>query len=225
MQQVWGTGQFLGPFVPTTTSTDSGMACVARFERHGASPAAAYAIIRMAAATEVRGLCPAVHAPSLVLHRRDDVLVSPANSRYLAEHLPAARYAELEGVDHAPWVGDSEPFFAEVDQFLSSDHPPLSGPARLLQTSPLVPASTSPPAPRCAFRAAISCSCSLRPGHPAAPGAPDQHGTSDGDGLGRRTTQIRASTHPPRRSTPPGVLASAPLKWRPLHKVTRRYLC
>lgn len=128
MQQVWGTGQFLGPFVPTTTSTDSGMACVARFERHGASPAAAYAIIRMAAATEVRGLCPAVHAPSLVLHRRDDVLVSPANSRYLAEHLPAARYAELEGVDHAPWVGDSEPFFAEVDQFLSSDHPPLSGP-------------------------------------------------------------------------------------------------
>jgi pimeloyl-ACP methyl ester carboxylesterase len=86
------------------------MAHVARFERHGASPAAAYAIIRMAAAIEVRGLCPAVHAPSLVMHRRDDVLVPPANSRYLAEHLPEARYVELDGVDHPLWLGENERF-------------------------------------------------------------------------------------------------------------------
>ena len=75
MRQLWGTGQFLAPFLPTAASTESGMAHIARFERHGASPAAAYAIIRMGAAIEVRGLCPAVHAPSLVLHRRDDLLV------------------------------------------------------------------------------------------------------------------------------------------------------
>jgi pimeloyl-ACP methyl ester carboxylesterase/DNA-binding CsgD family transcriptional regulator len=107
MRQVWGTGQFMAPFLPTATSTESEMAHVARFERHGASPAAAYAIIRMAAAIEVRGLCPAVHAPSLVMHRRDDLLVPPANSRYLAEHLPDVRYVELDGVDHPLWVQDS----------------------------------------------------------------------------------------------------------------------
>jgi hypothetical protein len=61
------------------------------------------------------------------------VLVPPANSRYLAEHLPDVRYVELEGIDHPPWVGDNERFFAEVDRFLSSDHPAQSGPARLLQ--------------------------------------------------------------------------------------------
>jgi pimeloyl-ACP methyl ester carboxylesterase/DNA-binding CsgD family transcriptional regulator len=132
MRQVWGSGQFMAPFLPTAASTESGMAHVARFERHGASPAAAYAIIRMAAAIEVRGLCPAVHAPSLVMHRRDDVLVPPANSRYLAEHLPDARYVELEGVDHPIWVGNNERFFAEVDRFLSADHPALSGPPSLL---------------------------------------------------------------------------------------------
>ena len=60
-----------------TPSTESGMAYAARFERHGASPAAAYTIIQMVPAIEVRGLCPAVHAPSLVLHPRDDVLVPP----------------------------------------------------------------------------------------------------------------------------------------------------
>ena len=133
MRRVWGSGEFLAPFAPTATSTESGMAYVARFERHGASPAAAYAIIRMAAAIEVRGLCPAVHAPSLVLHRRDDVLVPSANGRYLAEHLPHARYVELEGADHPPWVGDDERFFDEVERFLGSDHPAPSGTTRLLQ--------------------------------------------------------------------------------------------
>ena len=133
MRKVWGSGEFLAPFAPTATSTESGMAYVARFERHGASPAAAYAIIRMAAAIEVRGLCPAVHAPSLVLHRRDDVLVPSANGRYLAEHLPHARYVELKGVDHPPWIGDDERFFDEVERFLGSDHPARSGTTRLLQ--------------------------------------------------------------------------------------------
>jgi pimeloyl-ACP methyl ester carboxylesterase len=132
MRQLWGSGQFLAPFLPTSTSTKSGMAHVARFERHGASPAAAYAIIRMGAAIEVRGLCPAVHAPSLVLHRRDDLLVPPANSRYLAEHLPDARYVELEGVDHPPWLGENDRFFDEVNRFLNADHPAPSSPSRLL---------------------------------------------------------------------------------------------
>jgi len=132
MRAVWGTGQFMAPFLPTAASTESEMAHVARFERHGASPAAAYAIIRMAAAIDVRGLCPAVHAPSLVLHRRDDVLVPPANSRYLAEHLPDVRYVELDGVDHPLWIGENERFFDETDRFLSTDHPALSGPPSLL---------------------------------------------------------------------------------------------
>ena len=53
MRQVWGTGQFMAPFLPSAARTESGMAHIARVERHGASPAAAYAIIRMAAAIEV----------------------------------------------------------------------------------------------------------------------------------------------------------------------------
>jgi pimeloyl-ACP methyl ester carboxylesterase/DNA-binding CsgD family transcriptional regulator len=132
MRQAWGTGQFMAPFLPSAARTKSEMAHVARFERHGASPAAAYAIIRMAASIEVRGLCPAVHAPSLVMHRRDDVLVPPANSRYLAEHLPDVRYVELDGADHPLWVGENERFFDELNRFLSTDHPALSGPPSLL---------------------------------------------------------------------------------------------
>lgn len=131
MREVWGTGQFLARFVPSVRGQE--LDHVARFERHGASPAAAYAIVRLARAIEVRGLCPAVTAPSLVLHRRDDLLVPPANGRYLGTHLPDARYVELDGRDHPPWIGDSEPFFTEVDRFLASDHPANSAPVHVLQ--------------------------------------------------------------------------------------------
>jgi hypothetical protein len=42
------------------------------------------------------------------------------------------RYVELEGVDHPLWVGDNERFFDEVNRFLSTDHPALSGPPSFL---------------------------------------------------------------------------------------------
>lgn len=133
MRKVWGTGQFLAPFGPSASSIPSEMPHVARFERHGASPAAAYSIIRMAGSIEARGLCPAVHAPCLVLHRRNDALVPVANSRYLAKHLPDARYVEVEGVDHPPWLGENERLLTEIERFLAGDHPAGQGPSRLLQ--------------------------------------------------------------------------------------------
>ena len=127
LRSAWGTGDFLAPFADDPLAP-SELPHVARFERHGASPSAAFALIGMARSVEVRGLCPAVRAPALVLHRRDDKLVPIANSRYLDEHLPDARFVELEGRGHVPWLGETERFYEEVEQFLAQDHPVGSGP-------------------------------------------------------------------------------------------------
>lgn len=148
IRKQWGTGGFLAAFGPSAAGVESEMAHVARFERHGASPAAAYAIIRMAGSIEVRGLCPAVHAPSLILHRSKDTLVPVANGRYLANHLPDARYVELEGADHPPWLGENQQLLDEVDRFLAVDHPAGTGGALRLQAllladRPLKPALLS----------------------------------------------------------------------------------
>ena len=145
MRNVWGTGQFLAPFAPSVSDVPSGLQHIARFERHGASPAAAYAIIRMAGAIEARGLCPAVHSPSLVLHRRDDLLVPVANSRYLATHLPDARYTELPGRDHPPWLADDQRLLGEIDRFLAHDHPSKPGETRLLRALLVADRPFSPP--------------------------------------------------------------------------------
>jgi class 3 adenylate cyclase len=40
------------------------------------------------------------------------------NARYLAEHIPGARLAEMPGRDFAPQLGDPERFFAELQSFL-----------------------------------------------------------------------------------------------------------
>lgn len=133
MQQLWGTGGFLAPFVPSLEGNAAQMAHVARFERHGASPAAAFTIFRLAATVELRSLCPVVRVPTLVAHRRNDVLVPSDHGRYLADHLPDARYLELEGSDHPPWVGQNDHLFDKMRRFLTSDHPVVRTPTRLLQ--------------------------------------------------------------------------------------------
>ena len=38
---------------------------------------------------------------------------------YLAEHIPGARYVELEGIDSFPFVGDSDAIVEEIEEFLT----------------------------------------------------------------------------------------------------------
>ena len=49
-----------------------------------------------------------------------DFGLSPKNSRYLAGQIPGARLVELLGVDHDPWVGDTEPVLAAVEEFVQT---------------------------------------------------------------------------------------------------------
>ncbi|HET9691752.1 MAG TPA: alpha/beta fold hydrolase [Acidimicrobiales bacterium] len=143
MRQVWGTGRFLSQFAPSLAGDDAELAHVARFERHGASPAAAYAIFSMAAAVELRDLCPAIGAPALVMHRGGDPLVPCAHGRYLADHLPNARYVELEGDDHPPWIGANTQLLDEIDRWLATEHP--SGPPASVLQAVLVMDRVPPP--------------------------------------------------------------------------------
>lgn len=133
MREVWGTGRFLAQAVPGLAGDEEEMAHVARFERHGASPAAAYTIFGLAAYAELRSLCPVVTAPTLVLHRARDAFVPASHGRYLAEHLVNAVYQELEGQDHPPWVGRAEQILDALDGFLSAERAEPPRPGGVLQ--------------------------------------------------------------------------------------------
>ena len=46
---------------------------------------------------DVRTVLPTVRVPTLVLHHADDQVVLPAAGRYIADHIPGAKYVELPG--------------------------------------------------------------------------------------------------------------------------------
>ena len=81
----------------------------------------------------MRGVLPSIATPTLVMHRRDDEAIDVRHSRYLAQHIPGARYVELEGRDNLLVVGDSEAILAEVERFLTGTHTPPE-PDRVLAT-------------------------------------------------------------------------------------------
>jgi class 3 adenylate cyclase/pimeloyl-ACP methyl ester carboxylesterase len=68
---------------------------------------------------DTRELLAQVTAPTLVLHRTGNAFVSIEAGRYLAEHIPGARFLELPGADHVLFLGEIEPFLDAVEEFLT----------------------------------------------------------------------------------------------------------
>jgi class 3 adenylate cyclase/esterase/lipase len=91
----------------------------ARVQRLSASPAEARLITKSVMNEDVRETLPRIRVPTLVMHRRDDKAWDVRHSRYLAEHVPGARYVELQGADSFPFVGDSDAIVDEMEEFLT----------------------------------------------------------------------------------------------------------
>lgn len=105
------------------------------FRRRGRgslSPAGARDLILMNSKADVRELLPSVRSPTLVLHRTGDLDSRVEEGRYIAEHVPEARFVELPGETHVPWV-DMEPMLAEIEEFLTGSRPRAAD-SRVLKT-------------------------------------------------------------------------------------------
>ncbi len=90
----------------------------AAYLRMGASPSAAIALTRMNAAIDVRHVLEAVNVPALVIHRSEDRCLLVEEGRYVADHIPGARFLELPGADHLPFVGDQDSMLEEIEVFV-----------------------------------------------------------------------------------------------------------
>jgi pimeloyl-ACP methyl ester carboxylesterase/class 3 adenylate cyclase len=101
--------------------------------RLGASPGAAVALRRMNRTIDVRDILPSIHVPALVLRRINDPGNSLDDSRYLAEHIPGAKFIELPGQAHLHFVGDGDAFVDEIQEFLTGERP-APEPDRILAT-------------------------------------------------------------------------------------------
>jgi class 3 adenylate cyclase/alpha-beta hydrolase superfamily lysophospholipase len=121
----WVSGGLLGYLNPGLANDELFRDWWAKARRHQASPGAANAIYRMLFGLDVRRVLPSVQAPTLVLHRRDTQHITVEHGRYLAAHIPAAKYLELPGADHHWWAGDSDALIDEIELFLTGQRRPV----------------------------------------------------------------------------------------------------
>jgi class 3 adenylate cyclase len=120
IEREWGVEADLGTMAPNADpALRSWWAARARA---AASPGAARALVEMNSLVDVRDVLPAVSAPTLVLHRVGDRDSRPDEGRYIAERIPDARFVELSGEDHVPWI-DADQILAEVEEFLTGTRP------------------------------------------------------------------------------------------------------
>ena len=115
--QNMGTGRSLE--VAAASHDERFKAWWARFERLGASPGAWREIAEIFTDLDIRAVLPHIQAPSLVLHRSDDRVVDVAQGKAIAGLIPGAKFVELPGGDHIPFLGDSDALASEVEVFLT----------------------------------------------------------------------------------------------------------
>jgi pimeloyl-ACP methyl ester carboxylesterase len=127
IDQAWGSGGSLPMFAPSRQHDPAFQRWWGRFERLGASPAAAIALMRMNSQIDISGILATIRVPTLVIHRTDDVTIDVEGGRYLAEHIPGARYVELPGTDHIPFVDHNAMEIADLTgEFLTGSRTPVA---------------------------------------------------------------------------------------------------
>lgn len=119
MEQGWGKGVLLSAFAQSLANDASAREWWARFQRQASSPGAAVAVLRMDYEIDVRPILSAIRVPTLILHRTEDRMVPVEHARYLARHIPGAKYVELPGTDHFFFTGNADAYLDQIEEFLT----------------------------------------------------------------------------------------------------------
>jgi pimeloyl-ACP methyl ester carboxylesterase/class 3 adenylate cyclase len=125
----WGTGATAKCMFPSVRSIRQ----LAMFERMSASPGMVRATAESVFRIDIRSILATITVPTLVTHARGDAM--PVQSgRYLADHIPGARYLEVDGVDHAPWFTEPDTILTGIEEFLTGSHAAPAQSHRALRT-------------------------------------------------------------------------------------------
>ncbi len=133
VESEWGGLMDLAHYVPSKIDDEEFARRLATYMRRAASPGAAVALLRMNTQIDIRAILPTISVPTLVIHRTGDLDVNVEEGRWLAEQIAGARFVELSGDDHLPWVGDQDAILDEIQEFLTGVRPILES-DRVLST-------------------------------------------------------------------------------------------
>ncbi len=115
----WGDGTMIDALAPSAAGDEALRAWYGRLSRLAASPGRMRRLVVALAQMDPRPDLERIKAPTLVLHRTQDVFTDVRHSREYARRIPGAQLVELPGVDSLPSVGDSDALLGEIEEFLT----------------------------------------------------------------------------------------------------------
>jgi class 3 adenylate cyclase len=132
----WGTGRALARYTVDVDDYADVTRRLARLERNVGTPRSIAEQFALNYEVDVRAALPLVQAPTLVMQCADDRSFRPAHSRFMADHIPNARYVEFPGNFNGSWRFASwEPLRVEMEEFLTGVRPqPVRDVERMLAT-------------------------------------------------------------------------------------------
>jgi class 3 adenylate cyclase len=133
IERDWGGDVDMSDLAPSMAHDEGFRRRLSTYVRLSASPGAALALARMNSEIDVRNVLPAIRVPTLILHRTGDRDSNIEEGRYIAARIPDAKFLELPGPDHLPWVGDQGEVVDEIEEFLTGIRP-APEPDRVLAT-------------------------------------------------------------------------------------------
>lgn len=119
IEEGWGGVVDAATLAPSVANNERFKEWWAAYLRRSASPGAALALAHMNTQIDIRPVLPSIRVPTLVIHRSGDLDIDVGGSRYMGQQIPGAKYVELPGDDHLPWVGDQDAILDEVEEFLT----------------------------------------------------------------------------------------------------------
>jgi pimeloyl-ACP methyl ester carboxylesterase/DNA-binding CsgD family transcriptional regulator len=125
MEAHWGEGVLVRLNAPSRSGDTAFVEWFARIERAAASPGAVLTLMRTNYHIDVCDLLPTIQPPTLILHRAGDALTPVSAGRYLAKHIPGAKYVEIPGTDHMVLDLETQDVIAdEIEEFITGTPAP-----------------------------------------------------------------------------------------------------
>jgi pimeloyl-ACP methyl ester carboxylesterase/class 3 adenylate cyclase len=128
-RSAWGNGATAKWWFPSIRSLRQ----LGMVERMCASPGMMRATLESSLRIDVRPVLPTLVAPTLVINAREDLMPVQCG-RYLADHIPGARYLEVDGAEHAPWFTEPDRILTGIEEFLTGRHAAPAQSHRALRT-------------------------------------------------------------------------------------------
>jgi len=119
VQERWGTAAAVEMIAPSRIADERFRAWYSRLMRFTGGPDQLGDTVLASFNYDVRSLLPSISVPTLVLHREGNRFIRLGAGRYLAEHIPSAKFVVLPGDDHLFFVGDTDAVVDEIEEFLT----------------------------------------------------------------------------------------------------------